>query len=291
MMVIMDLESLRAFVAFVDAGCQLTAGGKAIGLSQPAMHARLQGLARDLDAALYERRGPRLQLTSDGTEVLAFARDSLERESALRRRLDGDAADGRVVVACGEGALVHVVADRVAAFARAHPGVLSFRVVDGPGALDFVRRGEAHLAVVAGVAAVARDLKSEPLVSTALCAVGQRRLLATAGIDDGGDIDVDTLLRLPLLVPPAGRPLRATLDEAAAVRGVVVNVAVEVTGWQAVARLAKLGVGVGVVNDVVSTSGLSRVSICGLPGTTYRLLRRRGTPTALVQAAIEALTA
>lgn len=282
----MDLESLRAFVAFVDAGCQLTAGGKAIGLSQPAMHARLSGLARDVDVVLYERRGPKLMLTPQGAQVLAFARDSLERERALRRTLDGDLDDGAVVVACGEGALVHVVADRVATFAKANAGALSFRVVDGPTSMELVRRGEAHVAVLAGPAAVARDLRSDVLVTTSLCAIGVRRFFVGGGDDD---LDLDALWSLPLLVPPTGRPLRTTLEEAAAARGRALLVAVEVTGWEAVVRLAKLGVGVGVINDVVATTGLVRRGIRGVPATTYRVLRRRGTPTAAVAAMLAAL--
>jgi len=281
----MDLESLRALVAFADAGCRLTAAGKAIALSQPAMHARLSGLARDLEVVLYERRGKALALTIDGVRVVAWARDILARERSLRRDLDGGVDDDRVVLACGEGALVHVVADRVAPWLRANAGRLSFLVVDGPGAVEAVRAGDAHLAVVAGPAAHAKDLKSEVLLTTSLCAVAPRRLL------DDGTIDVEGLLALPLLLPPIGRPLRATIDDAAAARRLVVDVAVEVTGWEAVARLARLGVGVGVVNDVVATPGLARAVIRGLPSTTYRLLRRRGSSLPAVQQVADALLA
>ena len=284
---IMDLESLRALVAFADAGCQLTAGGKAIALSQPAMHARLQGVAHDLDVVLYERRGKRLALTSEGTRVVAWAKDVLERERALRRALDGELDDDRVVVACGEGALVHVVAERVAPWLRAHPGQLTFVVVDGPGAVEAVRGGDAHLAVVAGPASHAKDLKTEPLLTTSLCAVAPRRHPAVRS----ASINLDVLLRHPLLLPQPGRPLRTTIEEAAVAHNVVLAVACEVTGWEAVARLARLGIGVGVVNDVVATPGLARASIRGLPSTTYRLLRRKGAMLAAVQAVSEALLA
>jgi DNA-binding transcriptional LysR family regulator len=280
----MDLESARVFVAFVDAGCQLTATGRVVGLSQPAVHARLQALARDLDVNLYERRGRRLALTAEGTRVLAWAKDAVEAERALRRSLAGDVDDGRVVIACGEGALVHVVAARVAEIARRDPGRLSFRVVDGPTAVDLVSRGDAHLAVVAG--AVSSSLKAIPVVATALCAVAPRKHLAVAA----GRLDVEALLRFPLLVPPAGRPLRTLLEEAALSCGRTVEVAAEVTGWEAVARLAALGVGVGVVNDVVATPGLARSEIVGVSGTTYRLLRRRTRALPHVEEVIDAIT-
>lgn len=279
----MDLESAKVFVAFVEAGCQLTGCGRIVGLSQPAVHARLQALARDLDVTLYERRGRQLGLTGEGKRVLAWAKDAVEAERALRRSLAGDVDDGRVVIACGEGALVHVVAARVADIARQHPGRLSFRVVDGPTAVELVTRGDAHLAVVAG--AVTSSLKATAVVTTALCAVAPRRHAAVVA----DHIDVETLLRFPLLVPPPGRPLRTVLEEAALSCGRTVEVAVEVTGWEAVARLAALGVGVGVVNDVVTTPGLARSEIVGVAGTTYRLLRRRTRALAHVEEVIDAI--
>lgn len=281
----MDLESARVFVAFAEAGCQLTGAGRIVGLSQPAVHARLQALAKALDVTLYERRGRRLALTTEGTRVLAWARDAVEAERILRRSLAGDVDDGRVVIACGEGALVHVVAARVADVARRHPGRLSFRVVDGPTAIELVTRGDAHLAVVAG-AVSSSTLQAIPVVTTALCAVAPRRHAAVAR----DRIDVEALLQFPLLVPPQGRPLRTVLEEAALSCARTVDVAVEVTGWEAVVRLASLGVGVGVVNDVVATPGLARSEIVGVSGTTYRLLRRRTRALPHVTEVMDAIT-
>lgn len=282
----MDTDGLRALVAFAEAGCNLTLAGRTIGLSQPAMHARLQGVARALETALYERRGRRLQLTPDGARVLAWARDVLERERALRVELRQGHAEERVVLACGEGALVHVVAERIAPFLRERAGVLSFLVLDGPAAVAAVERGSAHLAVVAGPASSPPGLRSQPLVTSALLAVAPKQHpLARAG----REVDVGTLLEHRLLVPPLGRALRATLEDAAAARGRALEVATEVTGWEAVCRLAALGVGVGVINDVVATPGLARIPVRGLPPVTYRLLMRRGRGTRLAEEVVRTL--
>jgi DNA-binding transcriptional LysR family regulator len=282
----MDMEGLRALVAFAEAGCNLTLAGRTIGLSQPAVHARLQGVARALQTALYERRGRRLQLTPEGARVLAWARDVLERERALRVELGQGHADERVVLACGEGALVHVVAERIAPFLRERSGVLCFLVVDGPAAVAAVERGAAHLAVVAGPASSPPGLRSLPLITASLLAVAARQHpLARAG----REVEVRALLEHRLLVPPLGRALRATLEDAAAAHGRALEVAAEVTGWEAVSRLAALGVGVGVINDVVATPGLARLAVRGLPPVTYRLLMRRGRGTRLAEEVVRAL--
>ncbi len=282
----MELDGLRALVAFAEAGCNLTRSGRAVGLSQPAMHARLLAVARELEVTLYERRGRTLQLTAEGGRVLAWARDVLEREQSLRAELHGGRAPQRVVLACGEGALVHVVSGRLAALARARPGVLSFLVLDGPAAAASVERGAAHLAVAAGPAGATPGLRSLPLLTTPLLAVVPRpHPLAQAD----QEVDVRTLLAHPLLLPPPGRALRTTFEELAASHGLPLRVAVEVTGWEAVCRLAALEVGVGLVNALVPTPELMRLAVRGLPSTTYRILLRRGRGTPLMDEVVEAL--
>jgi DNA-binding transcriptional LysR family regulator len=281
----MDLDLLRAFVTFADCACNLTTTGARIGLSQPAVHARLAQLQKAMSATLYERRGRGLVLTSAGTHVLAWARDALEQQARLRARLHGEPAHERVVVACGEGALVHVVAGRVASFARQRRGALSFMVLDGPASIEAVRSGVAHAAVVAGAAAVVSDLRTESLLQTPLCVIAPRgHVLLRQTV-----VSVDQLLEHDLLLPPIGRPLRTTLEEAAAARGRSVRVAAELTGWEAVAKLTTLGVGVGIVNGIVTTRGLGRSRVRGLPHTTYRLVTRKSPPTSLLAEVIDLL--
>jgi len=291
----MDLDALGALLAFVDADCNLTRAGLALGLSQPAVHARLTALGRSLDVTLYERRGRRLVLTPAGITVLARAREMVASERLLRAELQGRHDDDAVTMACGEGALVHVVAERVAVMARQHPGRLRFLVRDGPQAVDAVRRGDAQLAVVAGPAAFSSpDLRATTLLTSRLVAIAPRLRSGRSGrslLGPGPSLGMAALCALPLIVPPVGRPLRTTLDEAAAAVGQRLRVQVEASGWEAVTRLVALGVGVGVINDVVSTTGLVRMPIEGLPAVTYRALRRRGRIPAIVDDVVAAMAA
>ncbi len=284
---------MRAVLAFVDADCNLTRAGTRLGLSQPAVHARLTALSRQLDVTLYERRGRRLALTDAGRRTVARAREMVSSADSLVAELRGDVDADVVTVACGEGALVHVIADRVAALVKTKAATLRFVIRDGPQAADAVRRGDADIAVVAGPAGNAADLKTSTMVSTRLIAVGSPRLLPHARAPSAGPdtIDLPALLTLPLIIPAPGRPLRGTIDDAAAAVGVQLRVAVEVSGWEAVVRLAQLGVGVGVINDVVVTSGLRRRPIAGLPPVSYRALRRKGRCREVVDVVCDALLA
>ncbi len=277
---------MRALVVFADAGCNLTRAGEVLDLSQPAVHARLTALSRSLEVTLYERRGRRLALTEAGLVALARAREVQSSVERLQKELRGERDADVVTVACGEGALVHIIAARVAELARHRPGTLRFVIRAGPAALAAVRAGDADVAVVAGAVGSVADLKATTICSAKMVAVATPSLLPSAS---GRSVGVAELLALPLLVPPLGSPLRASVEEAAAAAGLRVRVAVEVSGWEAVIRLAQLGVGVGVINDVVGTADLVRRPIEGLPAVSYRALRRRGRSNALVDAVWDAL--
>ncbi len=218
--------------------------------------------------------------------ALARAREVQSSVERLQKELRGERDADVVTVACGEGALVHIIAARVAELARHRPGTLRFVIRAGPAALAAVRAGDADVAVVAGAVGSVADLKATTICSAKMVAVATPSLLPSAS---GRSVGVAELLALPLLVPPLGSPLRASVEEAAAAAGLRVRVAVEVSGWEAVIRLAQLGVGVGVINDVVGTADLVRRPIEGLPAVSYRALRRRGRSNALVDAVWDAL--
>lgn len=216
--------------------------------------------------------------------ALARAREVQSSVERLQKELRGERDADVVTVACGEGALVHIIAARVAELARHRPGTLRFVIRAGPAALAAVRAGDADVAVVAGAVGSVADLKATTICSAKMVAVATPSLLPSAS---GRSVGVAELLALPLLVPPLGSPLRASVEEAAAAAGLRVRVAVEVSGWEAVIRLAQLGV--GVINDVVGTADLVRRPIEGLPAVSYRALRRRGRSNALVDAVWDAL--
>ncbi len=300
----MDSDDLRAFAAFADT-LSFTRAAERVHLSQPAVFAVVKRLAEDVGVALYDKRGRALALTRAGERLAAHARDVVDAERALRASLDGEGDGAVCVLACGEGALVHVVGEGVAAFVRAHPRALRVRIADGQGALEAVRRGGAHVAVVAGGAAD-DDLVARPIRTSRVVAVAAREiwdaLPAPPGADRGeagarrpsssraraAAMPIAALARAPLILPPRGRPLRAAVDDALAARGLEATVAVEASGWSALVALARLGCGLALVNDVVPTPGLVARPVSGLAPVVYRVVSRRRR-SALAAALVTAL--
>ena len=70
----------------------------------------------------------------------------------------------------------------------------------------------------------------------------------------------------PLIAPPAGRPLSATLAHAWAAADQPWTPAVEASGWELMMRFAELGLGVAIVNDFCSPPrGTVRTAPIGPP--------------------------
>ncbi|MBX3227402.1 MAG: LysR family transcriptional regulator [Labilithrix sp.] len=242
-------DRLRTFAAFAD-DPNLSRTARRLGLSQPAVHAQLKALADELAARcdrpvpLYQRSGRGLALTAEGAEIAAFARELEARSDELVARLRGDNDDRPVVLAAGPGALVHLVANGIRAFARsaARPRV-EVVTADARQALDLVRRGVAHVGVGVldappdGLEWVRLAHAAQVLVMRRADPLARKRRVRLADLEGAS-----------LVAPPEGGPQRAALDAAFAARRVSVHVAAVARGWDVVLRLVEVGVGAGVVN-------------------------------------------
>ena len=120
----MNLRHLRTFVAIADCGGVARAAGR-LNLTQSAASRQIQALETELEVALFDRIGRRIQLTSDGEELLARSRRLLSDAESLGERAralkSGQTGTLRV------GATPHVIETLLSGFLkhfrRGHPGV------------------------------------------------------------------------------------------------------------------------------------------------------------------------
>lgn len=269
---ILDGELLVAFVAFADA-LNFTHAARAVGLSQPALFERIQRLADDVGAALYEREGRRLQLTEAGVRVAAFARDELARAEQFLGDLRGETRREAVVLAAGEGSYLYLLGPALRAFTRDVPAA-SLRLLTrgAKDAAEAVREGAAQLAV-AVLDLVPEDLVARDLVRTPLC----------VAVCDGHRLAGKRLVRLAdlagerLILTPAGQSHRDHVARALAGLAGSAEPPLEADGWPLMLRFAGLGLGVAIVNGVCELPrGVVARPVRELGSVTYRLLWRRG---------------
>lgn len=281
---------LRAFAVFAE-DTSLSRAAERLHLSQPAVHAQLRKLSDMLGVPLYQRAGRGLQLTREGLEVAAFARDAEERATDLVTRLRGEAAgaERRVVLAAGAGALLHVLGEGIRAFSRTYDGRFDIVTADAGVAVEAVTSGTAHVGVMAVEAT--RAAAPVALVAHHITDVGQLLVVPRAHrLAKKRRAVLADLEGERLVMPPAGRPQRVALDAALAARGVRVTASAQATGWELTLRLVELGAGLAVVNASVRIPrGLVARPLAELPRLRYVALTRP-RPRADVAALVRALS-
>ena len=263
-------DHLESFIAFAETR-SFTRAAERLAISQPSLHVKIRKLADSLGVPLYRRAGRGIELTREGLRLLGFARDALERSARFEAELAGRDDTAPLVLAAGEGAFLYLLGDAIRAFVRrrATP-ILRLSTLDRDATIRAVELGEAHIGVAA-LDELPTSIWAEPIARVGAVAVipsGHRlaRRRAVRLADLGGE---------RLIVPPEGRPHRATLSRALASEGIEWHPVVEARGWELMLHFARLGVGLAVVNGCCRIPrGLVARPLRELPRITYYALQR-----------------
>ena len=147
----MNFRHLRAFAAIVDAGGFARAAAR-VHLSQPALSRQIHALEAELGVPLFDRIGRRVQLTSEGEDLLRRSRRVLAEAESLgeRARSLKTGQTGILRVGATPQVIESLLADFLPRYRRRHPGVEVHLVEDGGVRLPaHLERGDVHL-VLAG---------------------------------------------------------------------------------------------------------------------------------------------
>src|SRR5262245_23136649 len=105
------LQQLRGFCAVVEARSVSRAASR-LHRTQPTVSLQLQALERDLRASLFERHGPRMELTPEGELLYKLARPLVDGVSQLDRDFEARRSSverGHLAIAAGESTIQYVL--------------------------------------------------------------------------------------------------------------------------------------------------------------------------------------
>ena len=242
----MNFSHLRTFVAIVEAGGIRQAAAR-LNLSQPAASRQIQALEHELGVPLFDRIGRRVQLTSEGQDLLRRSRRLLvevesftERAGALKK---GESGILRV------GAAPQVIENTLSGFLgpyrRRHPGVEVQLAEEGgsdlPRRLD---RGELNLALMAVDDERFQHRLLYPVCSLAV--LSQKHRLSRRRT-----LEVMELTDEPLLLLRSGFASRGWFEAACNVAHVRPRVLLESAAPHTVIALAADGYGIAVIPSTV----------------------------------------
>src|SRR5215510_8299405 len=145
----MNLRSLRTFVATADSG-GLGRASERLHLSQPAASRQIDALEAEFGVPLFQRVGRRLQLTSEGEDLLRQSRRLLADADLLAERaraLKGGQA-GTLRVAASPQIISSLLAPILPRFRDRHSGI-DVQLIEGglTQHRNRLERGEVHVAI------------------------------------------------------------------------------------------------------------------------------------------------
>jgi DNA-binding transcriptional LysR family regulator len=203
----MNLRQLRAFATIADVGGFARAATH-LHLSQPALSRQIHTLEADLGVPLFDRIGRRVQLTSQGEDLLRRGRRLLAEAESLseRARQLKSGETGILRVAATPQVIENLLAPFLTHYRHRHPGVEVHLVEDGGARLlGRLERGEAHFSITpAGATRFEGQLLYPIHVVAALPSthrLARRPLLEVAELEDE-----------PLLLPQRGFGSREWFD-------------------------------------------------------------------------------
>lgn len=243
----MNLRHLNTFVAVTDAGGIHRAAAR-VNLTQPAISRQIRALELELGVPLFDRIGRRVQLTSEGRDLLRRSRRLLSEANALVERADalrkGEAGILRI------GATPQVIENTLATFLghyqRRHPGIEVQLIEDGGARLPSrLADGDVQLALT-----VANDkrFRQRPLFPGYLIAVCS----TTHRFHRRATLDIEELADEPLLLLQRTFASREWLDIACQVAHIQPRVHLESAAPHTIIALARAGHGMAIVPSSVT---------------------------------------
>src|SRR5215471_21847056 len=251
-------QQLRGFCAVVELRSVSKAAAR-LHLTQPTVSLQVQALERELRATLFERRGPKIEVTSEGELLYELARPLVEGLSGL----DGDfearrnnVERGRLSIAAGGSTIHYVLPSTVQKFAAAHPGIsLALNNVTGMDGLQQLRERRVDFCV-GPLLDTPPDLEFEPVVSfdpVLITAVGHP-------LSKYRSVTLKQISRHPLILPPRHLSTWRQVELVFLRNRLPYEVRLEMGGWEVIKRYVELGLGISIVMTVCLT-GRERLEV------------------------------
>lgn len=271
------LKQMRAFCEVVRTG-SVTQAAQNLFLSQPSVTLQIQALERELNVALFERRGPALKLTPDGETLYELSKplvegiDSLEDNFAAQH---GKLESGELNIGAGESTILYVLPEAVRRFVAAYPRIhTKLHNVTGRDGLKMLRADEIDFAV-GSMLEVPDDITYQPVAFfDPVLIVPLDHPLASKT-----EVTLEEVSLYGLILPPRHLSTWNIVKYVFQQHHLTFSVTLEAGGWEVIKKYVELGMGISIVTDIclTGTEKLVRIPLKQyFPQRGYGLVLRKG---------------
>lgn len=257
----------------------MTDAAEELFLSQPAISLQVRALERELETMLFERHGPRINMTREGQELYDMARPLLDGLESLNQRFNrqirGDLQSGEVVIAAGESTIIYLLPRLVAQFRENFPNIhVQLRNVTGRDGLAMIRDDEVDFAI-GSMMDIPSDISYQPVYSF------EPALIMPLGHPLSGkdSITIEDIAPFGLILPPRRLTTWRMVDRVFQQHQVPFNVTLEVGGWEVIKRYVELDFGISIVTGICLREDdklVAKNMSAYFPKRSYGVVMRRG---------------
>jgi len=252
------LQQLKGFCAVVETRSVSKAANR-LSLTQPTVSLQVQSLERDLRTRLFERRGPKIELTFEGQLLYELARPLVEGLTALDQNFEArrnNVEQGRLAIAAGESTIHYVLPRAVQQFSSEHPGIsLALNNVTGHQGLQQLRDRLVDFCV-GPILDTPPDIVFEPVVAF------DPVLITPLGhpLSRLRKVSLRDISEYPLILPPRHLSTWRQVEMVFLQHRLPYEVRLEMGGWEVIKRYVELGMGISIVMNVCLT-GRERLEV------------------------------
>lgn len=270
-------QQLRGFCYAAQAK-NMSKAAKLMGLSQPSISLQIQALERDLKATLFERHGPKIELTHDGKTLYELSAgliddmESLDQKFAAKR---DSIEHGRLDIAAGGSTILYVLPKFVEQFCKNHPRIdLKLHNVTGQDGLVLLKEGKVDFCV-GPLLDIPEDIEFHPIVTYDPVLITQKNHPLTKR----KNITLKEISKYPLVLPPRHLSTWRQVEMVFAQQGFRYEVKLEVGGWEVIKKYVELGMGISIVMSLC-IQGNEKLAVMPIkkyfPTRTYGIVLRKG---------------
>jgi len=271
------LQQLRGF-CYAARTKSITRAAEKLSLSQPSVSLQIKALEQELGTTLFERRGPRIELTHDGERLLELARplvEAIDHLDANFAALRESPERGTVNIAAGGSTLQYLLPPFVEQYTREYPQVdVRLHNVTGKAGLALLRDGEVDFAV-GPMFDTPPDIAFHPLVTYEPMLI-TRHDHPLAG---RSRVTLKEIAKYPLILPPKTQSTYRVVESVLNEHSLDYDVKLEVGGYDVIKKYVELGLGISIVMSHCLTGADHLHSIpLGryFPKRTYGIVLRKG---------------
>ncbi len=245
------LKKLRAFCQTAKLG-SMTKAAESLFASQPTISLQIHALEEEMDTRLFERSGPKLTLTTEGSILYDLCLPHVQGIERLKETFDahcGNLTSGDLNIAAGESTILYILPVPVRLFTDQYSSIkLRLSNVTGRDGMELLRNDKVDFAV-GSMLEVPDDLIYDPIVT-------YNPVIITPldhPLSRMEKITIKDIGNYGLILPPRHLSTWHIVKMVFAQHNVNFEITLEAGGWEVIKRYVSLGQGISVVTDVCIT--------------------------------------